>query len=402
MQLSIQIRILKQVQANEARRQDDAAALLRALFGRGVDLDGLLLEHGAAVGQLEPLGLFEHAELARSTDTLRVSPPITATADAATPRPTTAASRLGPAPTAHPDLVTALAHITDPAQCAALIATLQERQNAADAAHDAADLARVLKGALSAGSDADVLAVLQIGRDEIPEAVKTLQRALERECERELDAEDAVRTETPLLASAQIEGGWSARGSVRSAKSFESAGSSWASESSGAAWRPPRDTLDREFMEGGIEALRRLSTGPVVVPSWTITRYEVDRDAKIGLGFFSDVYRGTWRGRPVAIKVLVESTPRHLFVREINVWRALRHRHVLPLFGASSATGDPPWFFVSPYLARGTLAEYLRRLSGMGGVDVLRMLHEIARGMEYLHSQDVLHGDLKVCVGAAV
>jgi hypothetical protein len=41
---------------------------------------------------------------------------------------------------------------------------------------------------------------------------------------------------------------------------------------------------------------------------------------------------------------------------------------------------------LSPYLAHGTLVEYLRRLAGMGSLDVLRMLHEIGRGMKGFHS----------------
>ncbi|KAJ7832102.1 hypothetical protein B0H13DRAFT_1915168 [Mycena leptocephala] len=42
--------------------------------------------------------------------------------------------------------------------------------------------------------------------------------------------------------------------------------------------------------------------GREMLPSWTITRYEVDRDVKIGIGFFSDVYKGTWHGCTVVIK----------------------------------------------------------------------------------------------------
>lgn len=33
----------------------------------------------------------------------------------------------------------------------------------------------------------------------------------------------------------------------------------------------------------------------------------------------------------------------------------------------------------------------------VGDVDMLKMMYEVARGMEYLHSNGVLHGDLKVC-----
>jgi abelson tyrosine-protein kinase 1 len=116
---------------------------------------------------------------------------------------------------------------------------------------------------------------------------------------------------------------------------------------------------------------------------------------KIGVGAFADVYRGTWRGRTVAIKVLAQSTPRALFVREAAIWKTLQHRHVLPLYGASSAAGDPPWFFVSPYFAHGSLSDYLRRLPRLRDADVLRMMQQVARGMEYLHEKGVLHGDLK-------
>ena len=187
-------------------------------------------------------------------------------------------------------------------------------------------------------------------------------------------------------------------------------------------------------------------------------RYEVDREEKIGIGFFSDVFKGSWRGHAVAIKVLAESTPRKLFVREIGIWKTLRHPNVLRLYGASSATGDPPWFFVSPYLKNGSLVEYLKRIehderpaglglntgiptaplrspglrtvslptpwsSRLGSVglssssneesstsnsstsregthvqrewNLFRFMYEIAKGMEYLHSNGVLHGDLK-------
>ena len=146
------------------------------------------------------------------------------------------------------------------------------------------------------------------------------------------------------------------------------------------------------------------------------------------MGFFSEVFQGKWDGRSVAVKVLSEVTPSDLFIREIKVWKGLRHPNVLKLYGASSATGNPPWFFVSPYMKYGNLAEFLRRVSrqdqadliGLGTIvenlpsskslgcfgkgnfrllkiaDSYRMLQDIAKGMEYLHLKGILHGDLKV------
>lgn len=139
----------------------------------------------------------------------------------------------------------------------------------------------------------------------------------------------------------------------------------------------------------------------------------MDREEKIGIGFFSDVYRGTWRARVVAIKVLAESTPRSLFLREVNIWKKLQHPNVLELYGASATDGDGPWFFVCKFCKGGSLVAYLKGLDedtwnasiGNGGlagerrpkVDLLKMMLEVAKGMDYLHSQGVLHGDLKVC-----
>lgn len=273
-QLSIQIRTLKLVQANELRRQKETQDLLESLS----HLTGL---------PPAPLAL---------PPSVLPSPPV------------------------------------DHQSVQKTLCTLKASQNAKDRALDFADLRQLMRTALATNDDVTMIEVLQIARSEMPEAIKTLQRALERVVEDgRIEADKSAIVPVQALQQRSFEGG-----------QLPDSGSD------GAESRHSTDTLDREFIESGIDALRRLSTGTDLgLPSWTITRYEVDLEAKIGLGFFSEVHRGTWRGHRVAIKVLAETTPRKLFVHEVEIWKKLYHPNVLELLGASSATGDPPWFLVS-------------------------------------------------------
>ena len=209
---------------------------------------------------------------------------------------------------------------------------LRAAQNAQDHAHDKADLYRLMRAALTAKDDAAMMEVFQIARSEMPEAIKTLERALECPVE---DAQLVAENCTAALQTSQKE----ARKGISPSLGPGNTGAGYSNA----------DTLDHEFIVTGIHALRRLSQGrDLGLPSWTVTQFEVDLEEKVGLGFFSDVYRGTWRKRTVAIKVLAETTPRKMFLREVNIWKSLYHPNVLELFGATSASGDPPWFLVRP------------------------------------------------------
>lgn len=119
------------------------------------------------------------------------------------------------------------------------------------------------------------------------------------------------------------------------------------------------------------------------------------------MGFISDVYLGHWRKQEVVVKVLAHSVSRETFVRYAELWNTLDHPNVLPLYGASSALGAKPWFFVSKFCSRGNLTASLKRAKMEGAMvvaseDLLRCMHEVAKGMAYLHGCGVLHGDLRV------
>ncbi|KAL0952988.1 hypothetical protein HGRIS_007199 [Hohenbuehelia grisea] len=399
--------------------------------------------------------------------------------------------------------------IVQPGDVVEQLREVHGRKNWDDRRVDEEGRRRILADAMRPGNDALIVQKLQLDPTQWPEAIKALQRELEREIEKNgmassflpgqaqptksqpdagngLGLEVGPETEAPVqmpvgqpaiappltmdptgdVILEDVEDTRPGVPEVVSGTNLARAGTTSTVDSTESGYESTthgKDTLDREFLESVIDALRRMSRGSeTVLPPWTITNFEIDKEKQIGTGFFATVFKGSWRRRIVAIKELVPSAPRNLFVHEVEIWQSLHHPNLLELYGASSTTADPPWFFISPYMKHGDLSHFLSRLqvditasngfattssavqgpvvpmmgarrgssrsptrgaagggAGIGGwrmlstppqgvpaevldekrlqksTDLLRFMHEIAKGMEYLHSRSVLHGDLK-------
>ncbi|KAG0698931.1 kinase-like domain-containing protein [Suillus ampliporus] len=102
----------------------------------------------------------------------------------------------------------------------------------------------------------------------------------------------------------------------------------------------------------------------------------------------------------VAVKALrpmgVIETPRivkRLF-REIKISSTLRHENIVPLLGVTRQFGVFP-ALVSPWIRNGTLTEYLQdNHEKLSYGKKFALLRDVARGLQYLHSQSIVHGDL--------
>ncbi|KAL4255254.1 Kinase-like protein [Pleurotus pulmonarius] len=80
--------------------------------------------------------------------------------------------------------------------------------------------------------------------------------------------------------------------------------------------------------------------------------------------------------------------------REVVIWKGLEHKNILPLLGVVRGFG-PYVSMVCPWMAKGSLTQYL----GLQGSSLshqrrLQIIREVASGLTYLHSKDVIHGDL--------
>ncbi|OWZ00875.1 LOW QUALITY PROTEIN: Serine/threonine protein kinase, partial [Phytophthora megakarya] len=79
---------------------------------------------------------------------------------------------------------------------------------------------------------------------------------------------------------------------------------------------------------------------------------------------------------------------REMFEHEVDVWFSLSHPHVVRLLGACHI--GPP-LFACEYASNGSLDKYLRKQPNQ----IWQKLHEAALGVQYLHSRNIIHCDLK-------
>ncbi|TFK55297.1 hypothetical protein OE88DRAFT_1030281 [Heliocybe sulcata] len=114
----------------------------------------------------------------------------------------------------------------------------------------------------------------------------------------------------------------------------------------------------------------------------------------VSSGGYNDIYTGKWLGaEKVALALprpIVSATARRKFLKEVEIWRHLQHPNVARLYGITYV--DDQHFTVSPWQENGTAMEYVL---AHPEVDRLRLLTEVASGLEYLHLNRVVHGDLR-------
>lgn len=116
---------------------------------------------------------------------------------------------------------------------------------------------------------------------------------------------------------------------------------------------------------------------------------------KIGEGSFGTIYKGSWLDTLVVIKFMgyeedVDTISTDLLLHEVRVWHQLSHPHVLKLYGACHVDKR---YFVCEYVSNGELKNYLKKPGNEHLV--WQKLYEAALGLQYLHSQNVAHNDLK-------
>ncbi|XP_031092624.1 serine/threonine-protein kinase STY13 [Ipomoea triloba] len=155
---------------------------------------------------------------------------------------------------------------------------------------------------------------------------------------------------------------------------------------------------------------------------WEIDPAKLIIKSVIARGTFGTVHRGIYDGQDVAVKLLDWGEEGHrtdaeiaslraAFTQEVSVWHKLDHPNVTKFIGATMGSsglnlqtengqiGMPSNIccVVVEYLPGGALKSYLikNRRKKLAFKVVVQMALDLARGLSYLHSQKIVHRDVK-------
>ncbi len=127
------------------------------------------------------------------------------------------------------------------------------------------------------------------------------------------------------------------------------------------------------------------------------SRFVVERE--LGRGGMATVYlaRETKHERQVAIKVLHPEVSAAFgserFLREIGIAARLSHPHLVPLYDSGEADGI--LYYVSAYVAGGSLRDRLLSERRLPIEDAIRIAEEVGAGLDFAHRAGFVHRDVK-------
>ncbi|ELP85046.1 protein serine/threonine kinase, putative [Entamoeba invadens IP1] len=127
---------------------------------------------------------------------------------------------------------------------------------------------------------------------------------------------------------------------------------------------------------------------------------DLEEEQKIGEGSFGIVYRGTYRGNIVAIKKMkhhngTEETELTEFEKEIQMLDKFRSDFIVHFYGAVFIPSKI--CMVTEFAKFGSLHDLIRNkpLEPFAMKLRIKIMTDLARGVEYLHSNGILHRDIK-------
>lgn len=141
---------------------------------------------------------------------------------------------------------------------------------------------------------------------------------------------------------------------------------------------------------------KRLNVEDPFTPT-TIGNYHLMK--LLGKGSFGEVYLATNKqGKTFALKEIKSKTDSKSLLRvrnEISILKAVKHPNVIELHEVIQDSSSRI-FLVTEYCSGGDLLQYLKRKKTLKELEVQKVAHQVAKGLEALYKLDIMHRDIKL------
>jgi len=153
-----------------------------------------------------------------------------------------------------------------------------------------------------------------------------------------------------------------------------------------------------ELRKRTLRSLRKICGSKRVLPRSHYFRGRLSKAGKhpvfggngIDVWRVEDNQKRVYAARVFRVNMIGDEHKMKWYFEEVTVWKRLNHPNVLPNLGASPDIAE--FCVVSPWMPEGDLLQYLKNHPGANRVSIMI---GVADGLSYLHSNDVVHGDLK-------
>ncbi|XP_077430541.1 anti-Muellerian hormone type-2 receptor-like isoform X2 [Vanacampus margaritifer] len=132
------------------------------------------------------------------------------------------------------------------------------------------------------------------------------------------------------------------------------------------------------------DAVHTTPASPCQTPQIDVTNVELQQI--VGRGHFATVWRGTYQGSVVAVKVF-PAAAQHVFTSEKEIYGLplMRHAGIIRFLGSGRRSEDDSWLLVLQFAEYGSLHSFLDLNTSSWPLS-LKMCLSLSQGLAYLHS----------------
>jgi len=161
-----------------------------------------------------------------------------------------------------------------------------------------------------------------------------------------------------------------------------------------------QERITYSFAKITLEIIQKMFRYRIQPFSWAVTSWEIidiQTDVNTKVDEFSDncsifdQYKVAFfrEHNAVTIRNFKKSALKIDFINNLIIWSNMQHKNILPLLGANVVIPQP--YIVNPFLSNGNMIGYLNEYPHKA----LNILNEVSDAMIYLHTNNLVHGDLK-------